>query len=62
MDKYLPFITYNFFTFFKVLEEKNDMVEVAVLTLFYNEKFFSGIKLAILSLNNLLLHFEEEYK
>lgn len=62
IEKYLPFITYNFFTYFRVLEEKNDRVDIAVLTLFYNEKFFSAIKLAIVSLNNLIVHYEDEYK
>ena len=32
------------------------------MTLFFNEKFFGSVKLAIVSFNNLLLHFEEEYR
>ena len=62
IEKYLPFITYNFFTFFRVLEDGPAPVDIAVLTLFYNEKFFSAIKLAIISLNNLIVHYEDEYK
>ena len=30
--------------------------------MFYCEKFFSGIKLAIVSFNNLVMHFEEDYR
>jgi len=37
-------------------------LEVIALTLFFNEKYFSAVKLAIVSFNNLLLHFEEEYR
>lgn len=45
-----------------VLEDKGDLIEIEALTLFFNEKFFSAIKLAIVSFNNLLLHFEDEYR
>lgn len=62
LEKYLPFITYNFFTFFMILEEHNVKVDILALNLFYCEKFFSAIKLAIVSLNNLVMHFEEDYR
>lgn len=45
-----------------VIEDKGDLIEIEALTLFFNEKFFSAIKLAIVSFNNLLLHFEDEYR
>lgn len=45
-----------------MLEEKGDLLEVAALTLFFNEKYFSAIKLAVVSFNNMLIHFEDEYK
>ena len=45
-----------------MLEDKGDLIEIEALTLFFNEKFFSAVKLAIVSFNNLLLHFEEEYR
>lgn len=45
-----------------VLEDKGDLIEIEALTLFFNEKFFSAVKLAIVSFNNLLLHFEDEYR
>lgn len=35
---------------------------MVALTLFFNEKFFGAVKLAVLSFNNLLLHFEDEYQ
>ena len=62
LNKYFRFITYNFFTYFKILEEKDQMIEIEALTLFFGEKFFSAVKLAVVSFNNLLLHFEEEYR
>lgn len=62
IDKYLPFITYNFFTYFMILEERNVKVDILALNLFYCEKFFSAIKLSIVSLNNLVMHFEEDYR
>lgn len=62
INKYFKFITFNFFTYFKVIEDKGDLIEIEALTLFFNEKFFSAIKLAIVSFNNLLMHFEEEYR
>ncbi len=45
-----------------MLEDKGNLVDIEVLTLFYNEKYFSALKLAIVSFNNLLMHFEEEYR
>lgn len=62
LKRYMSFIAFNFFTFFKILEDKGDLIEISVLTLFYGEKLFNGIKLAVVSLNNLALHFEGEYK
>jgi len=61
-QKYFRFISFNFFTYFNLLEDKGDLLEVIALTLFFNEKYFSAVKLAIVSFNNLLLHFEEEYR
>lgn len=60
--KYFKFIAANFFTYFSLLEDKGDLLEVVALTLFFNEKYFSAVKLAVVSFNNLLLHFEEEYR
>ena len=62
LDRYMSFIAFNFFTFFKKLQDNGDLIEISVLTLFYGEKLFNGIKLAVVSLNNLALHFEGEYK
>ena len=62
IHKYFRFITFNFFTYFKLLKENEDLVDIAVLTLFFNEKFFNAVKLAVVSFNNLLFHFEEEFK
>lgn len=62
VDKYFRFITYNFFTYFKIIEEKDIQIETSALFFFYAEKYFGAVKLAIVSFNNLLLHFEEEYK
>lgn len=62
IHKYFRFITFNFFTYFKLLKDNNELVDIAVLTLFFNEKFFNAVKLAIVSFNNLLFHFEEEFK
>ena len=45
-----------------MIEEDNQLVDIAALTLFYGEKFFSAVKLAVVSFNNLLVHFEEEFK
>lgn len=44
------------------MEDKGELLEVAALTLFFNEKYFGAVKLAVVSFNNLLLHFEEEYR
>lgn len=44
------------------MEDKGDLLEIVALTLFFNEKYFAAVKLAIVSFNNLLLHFEEEYR
>lgn len=62
LQRYMSFIAFNFFTFFKKLQDNGDLIEISVLTLFYGEKLFNGIKLAVVSLNNLALHFEGEYK
>lgn len=62
IDKYFRFITYNFFTYFKILKETDQLIEIEALTLFFAEKFFHSVKLAIVSFNNLLIHFEEEYR
>ena len=62
LERYMAFIAFNFFTFFKKLQDNGDLIEISVLTLFYGEKLFNGIKLAVVSLNNLALHFEGEYK
>ena len=32
------------------------------LYLFFNQKFFSSVKIAVVSFNNLMLHFEEEHQ
>ena len=45
-----------------LLEDTGDLLEIEAMTLFFNEKFFGSVKLAIVSFNNLLLHFEEEYR
>ena len=52
----------NFFTYFQLLEDPGDPIEIEALTLFFNEKFFGSVKLAIISFNNLLINFEDEYK
>ena len=62
LERYMSFIAFNFFTFFKKLKDNGDLIEISVLTLFYGEKLFNGVKLAVVSLNNLALHFEGEYK
>lgn len=44
------------------MEDKGDKLDLAALTLFFKEKYFASVRLAIVSFNNLLLHFEEEYR
>lgn len=45
-----------------MLEDQGEMIEIVALTLFFNEKYFGAVKLAVVSFNNMLLHFEDEYK